>query len=93
MGETQRTLPENADSSRRFMRAWIHLVRAKLRLARGQVEEARHSLAQAYKEDHLEGFVSAEARGILGRLERGNPGRPESAPMDPVIQRKKKNRR
>jgi tetratricopeptide (TPR) repeat protein len=68
-GRSPKQMPENADSSQRFLRSWIHLVRGKLRERRNDIEEAEASYKNAAQTGGC-GFAVAEARECLEKLER-----------------------
>jgi hypothetical protein len=88
-------LPEGADSSQRFVRVWIHLVRGKLREQRGSAEGAVESYARAVKEGRPERcwFADLAHEGIerLGHSLEAPP--PSDAGRDPAVKRKRKKRR
>jgi tetratricopeptide (TPR) repeat protein len=68
-GRTPRQMPPNADSSQRFLRAWIQMVRGKLREYRQDAETAAASYSGALQTGGC-GFVLAEARKHLEDLGR-----------------------
>lgn len=83
-------LPSEADSAQPFLAAWIHLVRGKLRQARGKEAEARTSYRKALELDKV-GFVGASARHLLD-LASSEGGTKGPAQRDPAVERKKKRR-
>ncbi|MCP4680509.1 MAG: hypothetical protein GY854_34505 [Deltaproteobacteria bacterium] len=86
-------IPQGADSSTRFIRAWIHLVRGLLRDRRGSRETARESYSKATQ---LGGgsFVKALAREHLTEHQSDSQVAGDSASTrDPAVQRKRKKRR
>jgi tetratricopeptide (TPR) repeat protein len=83
-------LPSGADSAQPFLAAWIHLVRGKLRQARGKEAEARASYHRALELDKV-GFVGASARHLLS-LAPSDEGPKVPTNRDPAVERKKKRR-
>lgn len=92
-------IPEGADSSQRFLRTWIHLVRGQLREHRGDIEGAVESFGRAVREGDSQFCWFA---GLAhGRLEKLAPvlgltspgGSPADTGEDPSLRRKRKKRR
>ncbi len=66
-------LPDDADSNRKIVRAWIHLVRGLLREKKGDLKKAAQSFEKASSE--LPGsFIAAEAQKNLAALRRASEG-------------------
>ncbi len=92
-------MPDGADSTQRFIRTWIHLVRGLLREKRGDPRAAARSYAKAVREGKEDRcwFANA-AHGRIEHLERtaGPIGEDEpetTGDIDPAMRRKKKKRR
>ncbi len=87
-------LPDTADSSRKLLRAWIHLVRGLLRESRGDAEKARQSFEKA-RTILPNTFVSGQASARLDALEQSARRDGVSDKDDPSAsnRRKKKKRR
>ena len=85
-------IPEAADSSHRFLRAWIHLVRGLLREHRGDAEKAKKSFIKAW-ELLPDSFVSALAETRLDAHDKSDDAASQADGMDPAIRRKRKKRR
>lgn len=87
-------IPQSADSGQPFVRAWIHLVRGRLREHRGDTEKSRKSFMKAF--DLMpRGFVGNEAEKHIERfLPKGEKSDDApSAGRDPAIKRKRRKRR
>lgn len=94
-GRTPPQLPEGADSSRKLLRGWIHLVRGLLRERRGDTEKAAHSFTQA-REILPNTFVFAEAtRRLTVVAQKAAPNAPgaDNGLKDDALRRKKRKRR
>ena len=88
-------IPQGADSSQRFLRTWIHLVRGQLRERRGDADGATESYARAVREGQPERCWFADL--AHERLERSGrlaaPADADGAGVDPAVRRKRKKRR
>ncbi len=86
-------IPQGADSSTRFIRAWIHLVRGLIRDRKGSREKACESYSTATQLGSGS-FVAALAREHLAGHQSDSQVAGDAAPArDPAIQRKRKKRR
>ncbi|MCP4606858.1 MAG: hypothetical protein GY847_41180 [Proteobacteria bacterium] len=86
-------IPQEADSSQKFVRAWIHLVRGLLRDHRGDSDAANESYSHAVQISGG-GFVAAVAREHqTGRESDVNQVADDTIRRDPAIRRKKRKRR
>ncbi len=96
-GRKPRDVPDGADSTQRFMRVWIHLVRGFLREKRGDAEAAARSYAKAVREGKEERCWFANvAHGRIehiGRMTGATDELKSDGEIDPAMRRKKKKRR
>jgi tetratricopeptide (TPR) repeat protein len=98
-GRKPRDVPDGADSTQRFIRTWIHLVRGLLREKRGDPRAAARSYAKAVREGKEDGCWFANA--AHGRIEHlglavgltGEDDQRSDGEIDPAMRRKKKKRR
>jgi len=90
-------LPQGADSSQRFMRVWVQLVRGKLREHRGDDNGAVESYGRAVKHGRTErcwfADLAHEAIERLGHSMEQPRATADSTGRDPAIIRKRKKRR
>ena len=92
-------IPDGADSSQRFVRTWIHLVRGRLREHRGDVEGAVESYGKAAREGAEQycwfaGLAHERLEQLAPALGLTQPGTPPGATgEDPSLHRKRKKRR
>ncbi len=92
-------IPEGADSTQRFLRAWIHLVRGDLRRHRGDVEGAAESYGRAAREGREQfcwfGAMAHEKLDQLAPAVASGPGSTGAGDtdLDPSLRRKRKKRR
>lgn len=84
-------LAQGADSSQPYLRAWIHLVRGKLRHLKGKTAQAQASFAKAAELDKG-GFVGAAARRMLERPAEAEANPVGTAGRDPLVARKKRRK-
>jgi tetratricopeptide (TPR) repeat protein len=78
------SLDDDADSNRKLVRAWIHLVRGILREKKGDLKKARQSFEKAKTEMPC-GFVASEAEHRLAALEKGSLEKDISLSKEPKI--------
>jgi tetratricopeptide (TPR) repeat protein len=92
-GRSPGNLRNSADSSAKFLRSWIALVRGLLREKRGDKNAATKSFKQSIKTDDRS-FPAAEARKHIEEVNTAIDNGVKSSPeMDSAIRRKKKRKR
>jgi tetratricopeptide (TPR) repeat protein len=98
-GRKHGDLPPGADSGQRFLRAWVHLVRGRLREDRGDTEAAAESYGKAIRESGdrpcwFALLAHERLERIAGEAATADHSQgPESVSEDPVLKRKRKKRR
>ncbi|MBN2527460.1 MAG: tetratricopeptide repeat protein [Deltaproteobacteria bacterium] len=105
-GKKPEELKSDADSSQPFLRAWLHLVRGKLREHRGKIDDALTSYAKAVKEGKEERcwfteiarerfeMLSKKGSHVASKMTSESPVSIDDATaMDDVARRKRRKRR